>query len=160
MPKPASSGPRVIFYDIPETERAWAAGFLDGEGTFWFSGSSARARPGRDRAYGTFKIQAAQVERLSLDRLQAALGAGRVYGPYLSKQANRRPVYQFAAAGVEAAEAFGRIRQFLSPVKRQQGEDALAGYSAQLSRPKLVGRPTGGRMALREQRVAEIASAT
>lgn len=147
MPKPASSGPRIIFYDTTPTELAWAAGFLDGEGTIRFRPEKT-APDGKPRGYGIFQIQAAQVDREVLDRLQRAMGGiGKVYGPYISKQANRKPYHAYAAGGITAVEAFRRLLPYLSSVKRAQGDAALATHNEYVNRPKFTpGRKPGSKV--------------
>ena len=107
-----------------DTELAWSAGFLDGEGNYAMH--TAR-RAGRADQY-TFKIQAAQVYREPLDRLQAALG-GHVTGPYGPYGANKQPYYSWAITGyTEAKEALFRLLPFHSPIKADQGLNAWGRY--------------------------------
>jgi hypothetical protein len=152
--------PRVILYEdlsdsISASELAWAAGFLDGEGTLRFRGTKDPPRPGKSRSSGTFTIQASQIDRLVLDRLRAALGGGgKVYGPYTPRSSNRKPVFAYHIAGMAAVEAFDLLRPYLSPIKRQQGDESLQGYFKQLLRPRLMG--LNKKVALRERRVAEL----
>ena len=104
-----------------DIELAWAAGFIDGEGTFRFQ------RNGRS-IHGHFCMTAAQVDRRPLDRLQQAIGAGKVYGPYGPYQHNHQPHYQFNHTGPDAAEAFLLLRPYLGPIKQRQGDEAITTF--------------------------------
>jgi len=98
-----------------DTELAWAAGFLDGEGHFGFYKS------GRSR--GRLHIEAAQVRREPLDRLQTYLG-GRVYGPY--KHGHKQDYYQWMVDNIEKCmEIIALLRPYLSAPKIEQADLSL-----------------------------------
>ena len=123
---------------VPETELAWAAGFFDGEGnTRWRQDQPRSER--RSRSYGTFVLQISQIDRDVLDRFRAAAGCGSVYGPYIRKNGSAKEItyYSFQAVGHTAVAGFNRIRPYLSPLKREQGDAAQARFYEQKMRPRL-----------------------
>jgi hypothetical protein len=100
-----------------DTELAWSAGFLDGEGNY---GMQVARREKRKDQY-TFRIQAAQVHREPLDRLQLALG-GRVTGPHGPYKTTKQAYYSWAITGYnEAKEALFKLLPFHSSIKAEQG---------------------------------------
>ena len=122
---------------LNETELAWSAGFFDGEGNIRF-GNQLRVSGNRSRTYGSIRLQIAQVDKYVLDRFRKAVkNLGSVTGPYISKQANKKPVYSYTASGSEAINAFNLIKSYLSPIKLKQGKIAISKDRLQKSRPKL-----------------------
>jgi hypothetical protein len=103
-----------------DTELAWAAGFLDGEGSFGNYGENKRDSKRR------YRIQAVQVRREALDRLQEALG-GAVRGPYGPYSGNRQPYYSWQIFASEAKEATEALMPYLCSQKREQAIAALEG---------------------------------
>ena len=99
------------------SERAWAAGFFDGEGTI------------RVNRNGSLRLSVPQTERSTLDRLQVAIG-GTVYGTYRprSHKAHWKSQYHLVASGANAIEAIDRMWKWLSMPKRAQAANALALY--------------------------------
>lgn len=99
---------------------AWAAGFFDGEG------HTGRATHGRKRPIVTIT----QVDRRVLDRFRAAVGVGRVYGPYTRVLGNRQPVFNFQTTTFEQTQAIvAQLWGRLSRPKQEQAARALRGYS-------------------------------
>jgi len=94
---------------LEETDRAWAAGFFDGEGCCNFSSSNRRLYMG-------------QKDRRVLDKFQGIVG-GKVYGPF--KTGN---VYQYYLGGEKAQEALLLMWPYLSEIKRKQA--LKVGFSA------------------------------
>src|SRR5690242_18448554 len=90
---------------------AWAAGFLEGEGSF--STPSTRKLP---------QVQAAQVDRWPLERLQGIFG-GNIYAcRFNGDGARRRPYFQWQVAGSAAAEVMMTILPMMSPRRAEQIE--------------------------------------
>lgn len=103
---------------------AWAAGFLDGEGTYAYGQYSSRGR-----LYRKLKISCAQVPREPLDKLQALFG-GKVYGPYGPYKGNRQPYYQWHMEGhLRVQAAIAAMHSFMTQPKRDQAEQALRDYN-------------------------------
>lgn len=115
--------------DIPDTERAWAAGFFDGEGTAgcWNRG------PQRISHYNV-QARIGQTDRVVLDRFATIVGVGKIYGPYQTKRnaASKRdpkPVYFYSASGCSQVETLlEAIGPWLSPVKMAQLKGAVDTY--------------------------------
>lgn len=105
----------------PEHERAWAAGFFDGEGNTCF------VSQGRNRK---LVVQVAQTDRRTLDRFRAAVGdLGTVYGPYDRKEANHSPVWRFdARSSVYSQQILALLWDYLSEVKREQATRAIQSW--------------------------------
>lgn len=95
----------------------WAAGFLEGEGCFSFSGKG-------------LKIQVAQVQRWPLERLLKLFGGG------ISQQrTQRKPTHQICSqwylSGFQAAALMMTIYPLLSPRRQNQIKQALAEWHPQ-----------------------------
>lgn len=98
-------------------ELAWAAGFIDGEGTFGAYHFHAR-RLG-------LVLSAPQIDPAVLFRLRDALGMGSVVGPYIQK-GNRQPRWEYKLYGFEKVQAaIAMLWSFLSSVKKEQAKAAL-----------------------------------
>lgn len=113
---------RMENWVLDREQLAWAAGFVDGEGSFYTS--SQANRPLRPR----FEI--GQVNPALLKRLKKVLGFGaKVNGPYDNKKhpdAKASPVYVYSISGYEEVQAlFALLWTWLGPVKRQQAKSAL-----------------------------------
>lgn len=95
---------------MADNELAWAAGFFDGEG---YSARKAGKYP---------HIGITQKERTVLDRFAAAVGAGKVYGPYCTHNVR----FQYHLQGARAVRCvFDRLNPYLSEPKREQFERTL-----------------------------------
>lgn len=94
-------------------ELAWAAGFFDGEG-------SIQLRRGT-----MLQLYVGQTDPRPLERFAAAVGAGKVrgpYGPYArnGKPNNWKPMYAWQLGGRKAESVFATLRPYLSEPKREQ----------------------------------------
>lgn len=117
-------------------ELAWAAGFVDGEGHFGLH--KTKVRPTDERGYASLELTAAQCDRQVLDRLQAALGLGTIGGPYTKKKENWRQSYLFYVNGFDKTKcAIELLMPWLSPVKKEQAERAIADYYEFNDRPRM-----------------------
>lgn len=96
-------------------ELYWAAGFMEGEGSFKFQ------KP------GGLAITAAQVQKQPLDRLQAILG-GSITGPHLPKNPKHHAQYHWQASSARAAGMMMTLFSLLSPKRKEQVRLALAGW--------------------------------
>jgi hypothetical protein len=100
-------------------ERAWAAGFFDGEG--WI-GYNTYARSSE------LRLAVFQVDRFVLDRFRAAVGVGTVFGPYPQK--GGQPGFSYRAGGPLAQQVVVCLWSYLSPIKRAQAGVALKAWAA------------------------------
>jgi hypothetical protein len=89
---------------------AWAAGFLEGEGSFVDSGTSPR-------------VYAPQKDPEALERLLA------LFGGSVRQQVNGRatPIYQWAVNGEKARAVIAGVYPFLTARRREQADRALRG---------------------------------
>ncbi len=87
-----------------DTERAWAAGFFDGEGNVSQKG----------------RVQISSTERDLLVRFDAAVGGlGHIYGPY-QQAGNRQPHFSYRAGRRVLPSLAAAIGEFLSSTKAAQ----------------------------------------
>jgi hypothetical protein len=94
-----------------ELERAWAAGFFDGEGTSYLCAGRLRV--------ACFQSTVTGVPDVLLRFRSAVDGHGVVRGPY-QPPGNRRPQWQWYAYGADAEAAIALLWSFLTSVKRDQ----------------------------------------
>lgn len=124
---------------IKETELAWCAGFIDGEGNIRWNGTKTKKQGNRSRCYGNIVLQVAQVHKEPLDRVLKTLGTGRIYGPYhYNKAKNKQPYYLYSAVSNQAVDALSKIEKYLSPIKKKQFLDTLELLKEYKKRPKLI----------------------
>lgn len=102
---------------ITETERAWAAGFFDGEGNIRCAL--------RDGTRAVLTLQISQIDPFVLERFRLMAGVGAVRGPY---KGTNKDVYKFECSGADAISAFDAIKPYLSIPKLMQGEQAKQDY--------------------------------
>lgn len=108
----------------PEIERAWAAGFFDGEGCTIFVPQRAGSR---------LMCSIGQVDRRNLVRFQAAVdGIGSIGRP--RSLPNRQPIQQWVAYNKAAMRAIALLSDNLGPAKRQQALNATHRYMYRLIR--------------------------
>ena len=102
-------------------ELAWAAGFVDGEGSFFL----CREQKNLPR-FPTFNLT--QIDPRVLNRFATVIGFGRVLGPYgpYNKGPKARPLYYYNVGGFEKTQAIAALLwTWLGPVKRQQAKAVL-----------------------------------
>lgn len=129
--------PRAPF--LPDREQlAWAAGFFDGEGHIGCVKTVGKVGGHVNRR---LHINVCQTQEGPLERLQAVLGVGRIYGPYPNRDSNggqRKPYRQFHIDGVEQVQhAIAALWPWLSRPKRNQAKTAFAEFQDYLARPKV-----------------------
>jgi hypothetical protein len=97
---------------------AWAAGFLEGDGSFLYPKSTR-----------TMFVSITQRNREVLDRFRHTVGFGNVYGPYRHRPGQAlsvKPFYQLRVHGFEKVQAIAAMLWFkLGPVKRAQAAVVL-----------------------------------
>lgn len=112
---------------VDREQLAWAAGFIDGEGSFYVQKVSSRARPNRPLRP---RFEIGQVDTRVLYRLQSALPFGaRVMGPYCNKThpgSKAQPMYLYYVDGFKDVQALlALVWPWLGIVKREQAKKVL-----------------------------------
>jgi hypothetical protein len=110
--------PRSIPMNIDHTEAAWAAGFIDGEGSI-----SILKHKGRLSRHYIIELQASNTNAGALYRL-AALFGGNVTPPTSDMRGNRKPLYHWLIASEKAASCIEALLPYLC-VKCNQAQLAL-----------------------------------
>ncbi len=115
-----------------DTERAWAAGFFDGEG--WV-GPRFDHRPGRNP---TLQLGIEQTDRRPLERFMAAVGATGTVGQRGAPRApNRRLLYRIHMGHQDTVRTMAALWPWLCEPKRDQYRESLrrllAGYMEEAS---------------------------
>jgi hypothetical protein len=100
-------------YEEHNVELAWAAGFYDGEGHTRVSNNCVR-------------MALAQIEPSTLCRFVAAVGVGKVRGPFEPSNPNSQPIWRWDVSGANAREVFDKLAPFLSGPKWQQAQEAFS----------------------------------
>ena len=105
---------------LQSIERAWAAGFFDGEG----STLAERVTPGagRGQPYLRLAMELTQVDERPLRRFAAAVGSGRVQArpARLSPTRRQQASWRWRASHAEAERALCALWPYLSEPKREQ----------------------------------------
>jgi hypothetical protein len=112
---------------MTDAERAWAAGFFDGEGNVGYREREQASGPTRVRV-----AQIAQVDRRALDRFVEIVGIGRVRGPYERNTKNGSSYFVWSSRDVEAV--YEALKPWLVS-KQDQFEEVIALWNA--FRPRL-----------------------
>jgi hypothetical protein len=110
----------------------WAAGFLEGEGSFrWTRTRSPFAL-----------VSAGQVQREPLERLQAIFG-GQIYARP-RHESNRQDFWQWQKAGGGAAGIMMTLYSLMSPRRKDQIRTAVAGWRTTRPRKRVNNRCGNG----------------
>lgn len=112
---------------MKQTDLAWAAGFLDGEGHFRATKTQKVLRKNgkgmRIKSYSYFQIAAVQSDVRVLTRLKRILG-GAISGPHGPYTTQSKPFFSFNVS-TNAEEVFNKLVPYLSEVKKDQGKQAI-----------------------------------
>ena len=105
-----------------ETQRAWAAGFFEGDGTI----GAYRTR-GSEAHVLTASIAQASDSGVpsALTRFHAVAAAGNIYGPIAPRGWSRLPQYRWQARGRHAARIATLLLPWLAGAKKEQVITAL-----------------------------------
>jgi hypothetical protein len=104
-----------------DAERAWAAGFFDGEGC-----CSLR----RSKGSLHISITIGQADPEVLEHFCSVVGAGAVTGPYESERGHR-DIWHYQCADLGAVlTVLGAIWPWLGSVKREQARRSVVEYTA------------------------------
>jgi hypothetical protein len=97
---------------MANAELAWAAGFFDGEGGTYTSGTN-------------LELVLAQIEPLPLLRFAQAVGAGTINGP-IPRKRPENDVYRYSVTGLSNIQfVLSQLWPWLGPVKRAQAVEAV-----------------------------------
>lgn len=110
---------------------AWAAGFLEGEGSFGCYG-------------GTPRVTAAQVQKEPLDRLAMMFGGRMWLKPAGNGFRNKKPIWTWVLNKQRSAEVMMTLYTFMSPKRQDEIEKSLGAWKASRSI-----RKAGAKMCLR-----------
>lgn len=111
VPMPKAAEPLNIY------ELHWAAGFLEGEGSFNASNTSGRART------RYIKIVCPQVQLEPLERLQKVMRCGAIS---LRRTEGRGEIHEWSCCGTNAAAWMMTLWSLMSPKRRGQIEKCLS----------------------------------
>ena len=100
---------------MDEIERAWLAGWLEGEGSFNF-----------DRTVSQLSVSACSTDRDVLERVRSLLG-GNIYAAKKPQEHHRQP-WHWRLTGECSAELMAELRPLMFERRRGQIDIALAGY--------------------------------
>lgn len=95
---------------------AWAAGFLEGEGSFY----------ARD---GSAKVSAGQVQKAPLERLHKLFG-GHIWLKTAPTSLSSTPIWIWYLSSRRSAAVMMTLYAFMSPKRKQEIEKALAEWSS------------------------------
>lgn len=102
-----------------ELERAWAAGFFDGEGCFSIGGISPTG-------HRRVRVTVSQKDPEVLRKFADIVGMGNVAGPHETKTS---VVYQWSKGGINEVREIALILwPYLGTVKRQQANRVIQEY--------------------------------
>ena len=104
-------------------ERAWAAGFFDGEGSVYTRHTKKHKGVTTGKMYPltTVEMSLCQIRKEPLERFHKAVGVGRISGPYKPKTPNSQPYWRWNTAGRPSSNAvLTTLWRYLSLPKREQ----------------------------------------
>jgi hypothetical protein len=125
--------PTPTLFSPNREELAWAAGFVDGEGSFTGQMTGTRMTENGPKTYRwnypRFEIGQSGSPFL-LERFRLAVGYGKVYGPYPPGSHRRMERFMYSAHGyVQVKRIADLLWEWLGPVKRNQAQGILDGYT-------------------------------
>lgn len=102
-------------------ELAWAAGFFDGEGTI--TRQVRRNRSGERVKRTDLRVSIMQCDPRPLERFAAAVGVGKVFGPYERKRGRQeRPFWYWQTNGAAAEGVLDLLWPWLCGPKHEQAD--------------------------------------
>jgi len=103
-------------------ELYWAAGFLEGEGSFHH-----RNENGKKNYPSQICTSAAQVQLEPLERLKRIFG-GRIYGPYLGRTKAGEPYFLWSVGGSLAIQIMMTLYSLMSLKRKTQIELCITAW--------------------------------
>jgi hypothetical protein len=112
---------------MKKSDRAWIAGFYEGEGSVWLAAGQKHV----------ISVELPQKERFVLDQIKNLLGFGKVYGPYhQAKPYQNRVYYRLIISTTKPVFQFYQmIEDWLSPKRKRQFR---AAFETLLQRKRFV----------------------
>jgi hypothetical protein len=102
---------------MTETELAWLAGWLEGEGTFVVTSGVS---PSNGKRYPRVRVNVTSIDREPLEKAQAIAG-GAINGPYGSHGIGYRPVSMWTISSTaKALDFLLQIEPLMVSARRQQ----------------------------------------
>lgn len=120
----------MLQFSANKEDLAWAAGFLEGEGSFCYKrplwarhgGKPTRSNCG----FGRLEVSAAQKEREPLEKLLSIFPFGKIYGPYNHKNGRSKPHYRLSYHKTDQAQTImAAVWPWLSSRRKEQITKAL-----------------------------------
>lgn len=106
---------------MTETELAWLAGWMEGEGTFY--GAYVKTR--KDYWYHRVTLRAVSTDKDTIEKAHRITGVGRIYGPYMYGT-NKQENWQWAVCKrVDAETLMHILRPHMSSRRQVQIDEAL-----------------------------------
>jgi hypothetical protein len=112
--------------EISDTELAWLAGLLEGEGSFLMY----RCHKG-GREYRYPKIVVGMTDLDVIEHAASLLGENKVYPLPPSKQGERKPAFRAHVSGRKAADLMHQLYPLLGQRRRARIDQILTEYEAQ-----------------------------
>lgn len=111
-----------------QTDLAWAAGFLDGDGCYHVTKRTNRA----GNKVHSLTISAAQSDPRPLEKLAHIADAGNVNGPYVhtTDPLRKLPTYQWRLSGKRAMAFVDELWPYIGEPKREQVQRCLLGINS------------------------------
>ena len=118
---------RLDITRLNKQDLAWAAGFYDGEGNTRPTLRKAKSK------YQTPKVlvqaTTSQVELDPIQKFVDAVQVGKLYGPYVRKGPNQRPIYRYCANSFESVQQLACLLwPYLCSPKKSQFRVTLIEY--------------------------------
>jgi hypothetical protein len=104
-----------------ETDLAWAAGFIDGEGCINIAHKSTISRYGKKYNYYSLAVMVGQITPEPLLKLKEMFG-GHIRGPIIKE--NRRPSFMWSISSRNSADMLQKLLPYLI-VKKSEALNAL-----------------------------------
>jgi hypothetical protein len=126
-----SCGGRFVVNELTETEKAYLAGFFDGDGCV---NIATHRIPGSISPIYYMQVIFSQATREVLDRIQTLLGYGKVYKLREAKGKATRPLFAYIVNGKQAERTLCLMLPYLY-IKKEQAEVALQFRDTMRGRP-------------------------
>ena len=125
--------PRLSCAAISREELAWAAGFVEGEGSF------SCGNPSSGKSHGYLRIDVSQVDRVPLERLQAMFGGSIYYRERPKSPLGKKPHHELVIQRFENVQfAVAAMWPWLDDFVKAKAVKAITSYLALQPTPRPV----------------------